>query len=337
MTRKPPTSTSLARIPRKAIVIGPKRGARDAPAGSAANAYIQSLASSGRPSMLSGLDVVAGMLDRASDAYSFPWHRLNAAHVKVVRAKLVETYAPRSVNRMVAGIRGVLRAAWQMRLLDIEDRARLDDALESIPTAALPPSGRTLDLGEVQALIHTALGREDLRGQRDAALITVLYAAGVRRIEACGIDVDHCNGKPKEIELDITGKGKRQRFVYIPAPYRPGFEPWLDYRRDAAKDGPVFTRFHRSKDTGGRLGLVGLNDALGDLRREAKVDDFTPHDLRRSFGTHLLAAGADILMVQKLMGHAQLSTTSIYDRRGEVGKKKAIEFLPTIEFPTRRS
>ncbi len=327
---------ALVHSPRQtgAIVVGPKRGRRDAPPSSPANAYLSSLAPSGRPSMLSGLDVIAGMLDRSLDAYSFPWHALNAAHVKAVRATLVEKYAARSVNRMIAGVRGVLHAAWEMRMLDLEDKARLESALEAIPTGSLPPSGRTLDIEEVQALVSTALARGDLRGTRDAALVTVLYAAGVRRTEACGIDVVDFDGKGEAAAITVRGKGKRTRLVYLAKDYRQGFEPWLDHRRAQGGDKPVFTRFHRSLDTGSRLGKWGLRTALRELALEAKVDDFTPHDLRRSFGTHLLDAGADILMVQKLMGHAQLSTTGIYDRRGEVGKRKAITLLPTIKFPT---
>lgn len=331
--------TDLVRVPgRTEIVVGPKRGSRRAPANSPAFAYLQSLAPSGRPAMLSGLDVVAGMLDRSSDAYTFPWHLLNAVHVKIVRACLAETYALRSINRMMAAIRGVLTVAWEADLLTTDARARLFSALKAVPTASLPPGGRTLDLAEVQTLVRTALQRGDLRGTRDAALVTVLYAAGVRRAEACGMDVSHYshNGNHAEAAIDVTGKGSRQRLVYLAAAYRPGFEPWLAHRRgrDPAASSPVFTRFHRSTDTGRRLGLVGLNTALRDLRVEAKIDAFTPHDLRRSFATHLLDAGADILMVQKLMGHAQLSTTGIYDRRGEVGKKKAIGMLPVITFTT---
>jgi len=339
MTKKP---TDLVHTPRAgAISVGPKRGSRGAPKDSPAHAYLQSLSPSGRPAMLSSLDVIAGMLDRSSDAYTFPWHLLNAIHVKVLTQRLKEQYAPRSVNRMIAAVRGVLNVAWEAGLMTTDVKARLQSALASVSTSSLPPAGRTLEVDEVQTLIHTAMNRGDQRGLRDAAIVTVLYAGGIRRAEAVGIDLEHYKAlKDGTVELDVTGKGRKQRMAYLSAPYRPGFDPWIERRRSSlaasslAVEGPLFTRFHRSSCTGNRLGLVGMNHALRDLRLEAKVDAFTPHDLRRSFGTHLLDAGADILMVQKLMGHANLSTTAIYDRRGEVGKKKAIDMLPTITFPT---
>lgn len=330
-------TTDLVHKPRAGELAGtPKRGDRGAPKDSYAYAYLQSLAPSGRPSMLSGLDVIAGMLDRTTDAYTFPWHRLNAIHVKVLSQRLADKYKPRSVNRMVAAVRGVLNVAWEAGHLDTETKARLQSALKSASTSSLPPAGRTLEVEEVQTLITTALGRGDLRGLRDAALVTVLYAGGIRRTEAVGLDIGHYKVlRDQRVELDVTGKGKKQRMAYLSAPYRPGFDPWCVKRiMTGNDDSPIFTRFHRSSCTGHRLGHVGLNTALRELRLEAKVDPFTPHDLRRSFGTHLLDAGADILMVQQLMGHAHLSTTAIYDRRGEAGKKKAIDMLPTITFIT---
>lgn len=328
--------TELVHTPRGgAITTTARRGRknRQIPTKSPAHAYVESLATSARPSMLSGLDVVAGMLDRTHDAYSFPWHALNGAHCQALRARLIEKYAPRSVNRMIAAVRGTLRSAWQMELISTDIRERLLDALPAVSTTSLPPSGRTLELEEVQKLIATAFSRNSHRGRRDAALVTMLYACGARREEAVGLDCRHYDGKPDDAIVDVTGKGRKQRFVYLIADYRPGVEPWLEHRRAAGMAAPLFTRINRGKDTGRRLGVAGVNDALDDLRIEAKIDKFTPHDLRRSFGTHLMDAGADILMVQKLMGHAQLSTTSIYDRRGEVGKKKAAKFLPRISFP----
>lgn len=317
------------------LTTGPRRGrkGRTIPKQSPAHAYIESLAPSGRPSMLSRLDVVAGMLDRTTDAYTFPWHALNAAHCQAVRARLKEKYAARSVNAALMAIRGTLHAAWEMELITTDQRERMYSALTAVSTASLPPSGRSLELEEVQALISTAFGSGSLRGKRDAAIVTVLYATGARREELVALDVFHYNGKHDDAMLDITkGKGGKQRFVYLIADYRAGFEPWHAHRT-AAGAGSLFTRFHGDKDTGRRLSVRGVNDVLDDLRIAAKIDKFTPHDLRRSFGTHLLDAGADILMVQQLMGHAQLSTTSIYDRRGEKGKKKAIQHLPRLSFP----
>lgn len=338
MAKKPPTQ--LVHAPRVAegIVVGAKRGARDRviPPGAPAHAYIESLAESARPSMRSGLDVVANMLDRSKDCYTFPWGLLNAQMVAAVVPRLKERYAARSVNRMISAVRGVLRACWESGTITPDQQARLYSRLETISTAALPPAGRTLEIEEVQQLMDTAIGRDDLRGLRDAALLTVLYAGGARRAEACGLDVAHYRVSKEFGELDVTGKGKRQRMTYIATEYRPGLEPWHGHRQGKGDAAPLFTRFYRSTDTDHRLGEVGLNNALRDLRVAARVEPFTPHDLRRSFGTHLLDAGADILMVQNLMGHANLSTTAIYDRRGERGKRKAVDHLPKIKIPTRK-
>src|SRR5574341_586161 len=97
-------------------------------------------------------------------------------------------------------------------------------------------------------------------------------------------------------------------------------ERWLELRGRAP--GPLFVQ-----PPEGRLSPDGVNDLIEPLRRRAGVEPFTPHDLRRSFGTHLLDRGVDLALVKELMGHADIQTTTIYDRRGDDAKRRAVLLL----------
>lgn len=295
--------------------------------------YLASLAPSGRPSMLSGLSAVARMVQPGTTAHTLPWRKLRYEHLQALRARLVDTYGPRSVNRMLAAVRGVLKCAWNLRQMSTDDYHRAVQ-VKSMRTRELPPSGRALELGEARAVIIACRKAAEPMCWRDQALVTVLYAAGLRRNEASSLDVADVN--PKTGAITVKGKGGKTRVAYLPAEYVHLVEPWLKHcseRIPSQDDKPVralFTSFSRGRTTSRRLGKKGVSHALVMIRERAGVGRFTPHDLRRSFGTHLLDAGADILMVQDLMGHADLSTTKIYDRRGEVGKQRAIKQFPNV-------
>jgi integrase/recombinase XerD len=135
------------------------------------------------------------------------------------------------------------------------------------------------------------------------------------------------------------GKGAKFRITYIAEGYRPWIAPWLAHRKAIGSEvtEPMFVRWTRSSGganggaTNKRVGDVGIDYVLNRIRDLAGITEkFTPHDLRRSFATELFDAGADLLMVQSLMGHADAKTTKMYDRRGEAGKKTAVEKFPVV-------
>lgn len=296
--------------------------------------YLASLAPSSRPSMISGLHVIADMWRNGADAYSVPWADLRFIHTAAIRAKLVERYQPRTVNRMISSLRGVLKAAWNIGQMSTDDYHRAIQ-IKLASTSNLKPSGRWMEQPEIKRLMVTAADQKGERALRDAALVVVLYAGGLRRDEASALQLDDYTRRDRKLEVR-KGKRGKYRAVYIPEGYAGWIEPWIDLR----SEGPMFVRWRHYGRTDEPLSPQGVWRILRELRDRAELPKFTPHDLRRSYATELLDNGADLLQVQALMGHSSLNTTKIYDRRGERGKQAAVTKLPVAmtydEFKKRR-
>jgi len=187
------------------------------------------------------------------------------------------------------------------------------------------PRGRALASGEIAALMNTCGRDSSPAGIRDAALVAVLYGAGLRRSESVGLDLANYNQETGE--LVIRGaKGRKDRIGYATNGSADALKDWLLVR--GSDPGPLFCNINKS----GRITIHRMTDqaVLHILRKradEAGVASFSPHDLRRSFISDLLDAGADISTAQQLAGHSNVSTTARYDRRGEATKRKAAELL----------
>ena len=246
-----------------------------------------------------------------------------------MRAALAERYAPATANKMLAALRGVLKAAWRLGQIPTDEYHRAID-LAPVRGETLP-RGRALNSGELRALFE-ACARDNAKDGtrrpsaiRDAAALAVLYGVGLRRSEVVALDREDYDAESGELRVR-NGKGKKARLSYAGRGVREALDDWMQLRGDAP--GPLFLPILKS----GRLVERRLTDQailtlLMKRAREAGVKHFSPHDLRRTFISDLLDAGADISTVQKLAGHANVTTTTRYDRRGEVAKQKAAELL----------
>lgn len=141
---------------------------------------------------------------------------------------------------------------------------------------------------------------------RDTALMTLLYGAGLRINEALTLNVGDMPAA--DGALRVTGKGNKQRIVPLLPVVREAIAAWLRLHPNPGRAEPLFVGAR-----GGRLNAGVAQKALRDFRRLANLPEHaTPHALRHSFATHLLAAGADLRSIQELLGHASLSTTQRY-------------------------
>lgn len=141
---------------------------------------------------------------------------------------------------------------------------------------------------------------------RDSALMTLLYGAGLRIAEALSINVGDLPAADNA--LRVTGKGEKQRIVPLLPAVREAIAAWLKFHPNPGRGEPLFVGAR-----GGRLNAGVAQKSLRDFRRLANLPEHaTPHALRHSFATHLLAGGADLRSIQELLGHASLSTTQRY-------------------------
>ena len=284
--------------------------------------YLAGLAAGSRRAMRTALETIAAIAsNERSDASMFPWSALRHEHVAAIRAELAERYAAATANRHLAALRGVLRACWRLRLMDGETLKRAID-VPSVRGSTLP-KGRSLNAGELRAIFAACDGSP--AGRRDAALLSLLYGGGLRRAEVVALDMadlDLDSG-----ELTVRGKGGRERLGHLTNGSLHAVLDWLGVR--GTEHGPLLPPVLKGGriQLGRRMTAQAVYERLRRIATAAGVQAFSPHDLRRSFVSDLLDAGADISMVQQLAGHAQVTTTQRYDRRPERAKRRAAEML----------
>ncbi len=178
---------------------------------------------------------------------------------------------------------------------------------------ALPKSLSEAEVDRLLGAVET-LGQTDAERLRDACLMQILYATGLRVSELVSLPIAAARGDPRMIL--VRGKGGRERMVPLSPPAREALAAWLAHL-DRGQEGPPRPRSAFLFPARGRRGHITRERfflLVKDLARVAGLDasGVSPHALRHAFATHLLANGADLRVIQTLLGHASIATTEIY-------------------------
>lgn len=256
------------------------------------------------------------------DEYVIDWPtQMTPKAVGTLRMVLTEVYqSPAPVNVMLAAIKGVIKACFQMELIDSK-HYELVMLVKGVKDVDAPLRGRHITDEEIEQTIrHLALdrlpdGKAARRALRDSAVLALMLTTGLRRAEVAALRLQDYNHSTGELRV-VRGKGSKSRTVFVPAAARTYMAPWLKVR---------------GRTPGGLFVAVLKNGAIPHYKnvtaqavygwfvgrmKEAGITDVTPHDARRTFvGNILELSGNDLVVSQQLTGHKDFETLMRYNRK----------------------
>lgn len=289
-----------------------------------AQAYLIGLSSlASRRTMGSFLGIVSKMLGFSS-LQNCAWESLRRHHVRGLLEMLaVSGRAPATINTYLSALKGTVREAWMMKLIDTESYQQIQ-AVRAVRGSRLT-RGRALSPAEIHALFTNCEHDSGCKGPRDAAMLAVMLGCGLRRSEVIGLD--YASILPQEQALLVRGKGNKERLAFMPETVWLRVFTWIETIRGES-EGPLFTRIRAGDDvTFQRLTPQAVYHILNERRTHSGLIECAPHDLRRTFASMMLDNGEDLITVRDAMGHTSVTTTQKYDRRGDERLRRAADKL----------
>jgi len=211
-------------------------------------------------------------------------------------------YAKASIRRRISELRSFFRYLVRQKILE-------SNPIEAISAPKVPQRlPRYLKPEEIGAIMQAPNTSQPL-GQRDRAILEILYATGMRISELVGLDIgsaDIARG-----QMMVRGKGSKERIVLLGRPARDVLDLYLKDGRPKLLKGKRTSALFLNR-SGERLSVRGVQSMLDRCARKAGLKWVTPHLFRHTFATHMLSGGADLRVVQELLGHASLSSTQVY-------------------------
>jgi integrase/recombinase XerD len=243
-----------------------------------------------------GVDDVSAVTESAVSGFLMSLREGDAGH---------QPLSAGSAARTVVAVRGFHKFAVR------EGLAQHDPAAGVRPPASAKRLPKALPLADIEAILEAAGAPGTSLALRDRALLEVLYGTGARISEAVGLDVDDLD--MGEGTVLLRGKGGKERVVPVGSYAREAVEAYLVRGRPDLAGAGRGTAALFLNARGGRLSRQSAWTVLARAAERAGVTaEVSPHTLRHSFATHLLDGGADVRVVQELLGHASVTTTQVY-------------------------
>lgn len=250
----------------------------------------------------------ADLADYASfleDAGVTDVNRIDRDALFAYEADLVERgYAISSIDRHVSAVKGFHKFCLREEITSDNPAS----AMHLQPKPAQLPD--VLSIEQTSALLEQFVG-DDPRTLRDRAILEVLYGCGLRVSECRGLNIADCAFD--EGYLRVVGKGDKERITPISGYALKALVEYLNHGRpELVKPYATPTSAVFLNARGGRLTRQSIHKIVASAGRGIGVEDLHPHTLRHSFATHLLAGGAELRVIQEMLGHSDISTTQIY-------------------------
>ncbi|MCH7423895.1 site-specific integrase [Shewanella sp. MM_2022_3] len=295
--------------------------------------YLSRLAPNSQRSIASQMRSIAQLMDWPDEAIGKQLSSINYQQAMQIRALLIhEQWSARSINRAMTAIKSIVKVAALMGEADMQQVAHINSIANMKHGAH---QGNPLSAEQVTKLLALLSKRQDTYGLRTLAIFALFLGTGLRRSELAALTLADYDSVTSTIKV-VAGKGNKSRILFLPDWVEQHVIAWLNVRK--MHSGPLICHCRTtgimvhyrpvSRDALYRL----VKDKLGDIG----VMGASPHDLRRTFITRLLEQNVDINTVRQMAGHADISTTTIYDKRGDAFMREAAATLNYVSAPNER-
>jgi site-specific recombinase XerD len=276
--------------------------------------YLQRLAVSGRKAMLSQLNMIRVKLNWPKPTIEQPFHTLNYLQLESLKQQMIlDGKSARTINHMLQCVRGITKVAYILELIDHKALTQIE-AVKTVKTTPYQ-NGQALSGKMVIKLLQTCNQETTQIDKRNTALLAIFLTSGLRRTEISKLKLSDYNKNSKTLRV-ISGKGNKPRVQHLPEWISPYINHWLKLRGE--QEGYLFNPLLRTKIPVLKpLSPSAIYHVVTTKTESLVGTRCTPHDLRRTYITELLNQNVDLITTSKMAGHANVTTTQIYDKRGE--------------------
>ena len=286
--------------------------------------YLNNLAPTGRKAVISLIKSVKHTLLLNDKLAALPLHKLSFEQLSTLRQSLIlNNKSARTIQLTFRVIKAIAKTAFLMNLIGQHELEKFN--VLKLPHIEPSLKGKSLTATQLNSILKQPYTVHSIINVRDIALLALMAGAGLRRSEVSALKLSDFSMADQLVVIH-KGKGNRTRTQYLPVWVLEYLSSWLTVR--GKNEGPLFCVVLNGRAIQARgISPETIYSVVTARTNHVLGEKFTPHDMRRTYISSLLANGVDISTVSKLAGHKSIITTQLYDKRGADSLKRAVNTL----------